>query len=71
MANHKSQISDLRQRCESISKQLYRWIEQLKNTEIRGQRHFDEKRRAAYASRKDREEFLEQLRRTAAKPEKD
>lgn len=35
LANHKSQISDLRQRCERISKQLYRWIEQLKNTEIR------------------------------------
>lgn len=71
LANHKSQISDLRQRCERISKQLYRWIEQLKNTEIRGQRHLDDKERTAYTRRKDREEFLEELRRTAAGPEKD
>lgn len=71
LANHKSQISDLRQRCERISKQLYRWIEQLKNTEIRGQRHLDDKERTAYTRRKDREEFLEELRRTVAGPEKD
>ena len=71
LANYKSQISDLRGRCEQISKQLYGWIEQLKNSDIRGQRHFDEKKRAAYVSRKDREEFLEELRRTAAKRDKD
>ena len=67
----KSQISNLRLRCESISKQLYGWIEQLKASEIRGQRHLDEKKRAAYTGRKERDEFLDELRRLTAKPGKE
>jgi four helix bundle protein len=67
----KSQISNLRLRCERISKQLYGWIEQLKASEIRGQRHLDEKKRAAYTSRKERDEFLDELRRLSAKPGKE
>ena len=59
----KSQISDLRERSEKISRQLYGWIENLKNSEISGQRHLDEKRKATYTGRKDREAFLEKLRR--------
>lgn len=59
----KSQTSDLRGRSEKISKQLYGWIENLKSTEISGQRHLDEKSKASYAGRKDREAFLEELRR--------
>lgn len=59
----KSQIADLRERSEKISKQLYGWIENLKSTEISGQRHLDEKSKASYAGRKDREAFLEELRR--------
>ncbi|MGH7826677.1 MAG: four helix bundle protein [Candidatus Binatia bacterium] len=69
-SNYRSQISDLRQCCERISKQLYGWIEQLKNSGIRGQRHFDDKSKTAYVNRKEREEFLEELRRVTAKPEK-
>lgn len=61
--NFKSQISDLRGRCEKISRQLYGWIENQKNSEIPGQRRLDEKARAGYSSKKDREEFLEELRR--------
>ena len=61
--DYKSQISDLRLVCERISKQLYGWIEQLKRSDIRGQRHFDEKKKAAYANRKERDEFLEELNR--------
>lgn len=59
----KSQISDLRGRCEKISKQLYGWIENLKNSDISGQRHLDEKSKASCVGRKDREAFLEELRR--------
>lgn len=59
----KSQISDLRGRCESISKQLYGWIENLKKSEISGQRHLDEKARTRYSGAKERQEFLEELRR--------
>src|ERR671923_352454 len=69
--NYKSQISDLIHRCEKISKQLYGWIESLKNSEIPGQRRLDEKAKNRYASKKEREEFLEELRRISDKSEKD
>ena len=59
----RSQITDLRNRCEKISKQLYGWIEQLKNSGIRGQRHLDDKKKAAYVNRKERDDFLEELSR--------
>jgi four helix bundle protein len=39
--NHMTQIQDLTIRCEAISKQLYRWIEQLKRSGFRGQRHLN------------------------------
>jgi four helix bundle protein len=40
-SNHTNQIQDLAVRCEAISKQLYRWIEQLKRSGFRGQRHLN------------------------------
>ena len=67
--NYKSQISDLIVRCERISKQLYGWIESLKNSEIPGQRRLDEKAKNRYASKKEREQFLEELNRISAKPQ--
>jgi four helix bundle protein len=66
----RSQISDFIVQCERISKQLYGWIESLKNSEISGQRRFDEKAKNRYASKKERAEFLEELRRVSGKPEK-
>ncbi len=59
----KSQIADLRQRSEMISRQLYGWIENLKNSDISGQRRLDDKTKARYAGKKDREAFLEELQR--------
>jgi four helix bundle protein len=59
----KSQISDLTKRTESISRQLYGWIENLKNSDIAGQRRLDNKTKLRYEGKKDREEFLEELRR--------
>ena len=67
----KSQISDLINRSEKISKQLYGWIENLKNSDIAGQRRLDEKARNRYANKKEREQFLEELRRISEKAEKD
>ena len=67
--NDTSQISNLIVRCEKISKQLYGWIESLKNSEIAGQRRFDEKAKNRYASKKEREQFLEELNRISAKPQ--
>ncbi len=69
--NFKSQIADLKGRSEKISKQLYGWIENLKNSEITGQRHFDDKQRTIYKGKKAREDFLEEIRRiTEAAAEK-
>ncbi len=69
--NFKSQVSDLRTKSERISKQLYGWIENLKNSEITGQRHFDDKQRTIYTGKKEREDFLEEIRRiTEAAAEK-
>ena len=59
--NLKSQISDLIKYSEKISRQLYGWIESLKNSEISGQRHLDDKARNAYDNKKDRQEFLDEL----------
>jgi len=69
-SNYKSQISDLTDRCEKISKQLYGWIESLKESDIPGQRRFNEKEKLRYAGKKDREEFLAELRRLTDEREK-
>jgi four helix bundle protein len=39
--NHKNQISNLTARCETIARQLYGWIEQVKRSDFRGQRHLN------------------------------
>jgi four helix bundle protein len=59
----KSEICDLRSQCVSIARQLYGWIEQLKNSGVTGQRHLNDKARARSAEQKDRETFLEELER--------
>ena len=68
--NYKSQISDLINKSERISKQLYGWIESLKNSDITGQRRLDAKAKNRYANKKEREQFLEELRRISEKSEK-
>lgn len=57
----KSEIGDLKSSCLSISRQLYGWIEQLKNSDITGQRHLNDKARARTAVKKDQDAFLEEL----------
>ena len=63
MSNLKSQISDLIRESEKISRQLYGWIESLKDSEIAGQRHLDAKERNMYANKRGRRDFLEELER--------
>jgi four helix bundle protein len=67
----KSQIANLRGRSERRSKQLYGWIESLKNSDITGQRRLDVKAKNRYANKKEREQFMEELRRISEKAEKD
>ena len=66
----KSQIANLTGKSERISKQLYGWIESLKKSDIAGQRRLDEKAKNRYTNRKEREQFLEELRRISEKGEK-
>lgn len=61
VANLKSQISDLTNQSENISRQLYGWIESLKNSEISGQRHLDDKARNRFANKQQKQEFMEDL----------
>jgi four helix bundle protein len=59
--NFKSEISDLKTRAESISRQLRAWADSLQNTEIRGTRYLTDKSRRAEKQRREREEFLTEL----------
>jgi four helix bundle protein len=67
--NCRSQISNFILQSERLSKQLYGWIESLKQSEIRGQRHLDEKAKNRYVSNKERDRFLEELSRISGKPQ--
>jgi len=57
----KSEISDLRSRAESISRQLRAWANSLQNSDIRGQRYLTEKARRPARIAKEREEFIAEL----------
>lgn len=51
----KPEICDMRSSAEGISRQLYGWIEQLKNAGITGQRHLNDSARARTAAKKDQD----------------
>ena len=59
--NLQSQISDLIKQSEKISRQLYGLIENLKSSEISGQRHLDEKAKTQYLTKQSRQDFLREL----------
>ena len=59
--NFKSQISNLKKKSESISKQLYGWIETLKNSNVKGQRHLNDKVKAFSTIEQERLDFLNHL----------
>jgi hypothetical protein len=59
----KSEICDMKLAAERIAKQLYGWIEQLKNAGITGQRHLNDNTRTRTAAKKDQDTFLEELNR--------
>jgi four helix bundle protein len=62
-AHLKSEISDLRSRAESISRQLRAWANSLQNSEIKGQRYLTDKVRQSAQADRQRDEFIEELRR--------
>ena len=59
----KFEISDLKLRSISISRQLRGWADSLQNSDIRGQRYLTDKSRRMTKESQEREEFLEELRR--------
>jgi four helix bundle protein len=58
----KSEISDLKSKAESISRQLRGWADSLQNTPIKGPRHLTDKVRQFEKRKRDRDEFLKELR---------
>lgn len=58
----KFEISDLKSKAESISRQIRAWADSLQNSEIKGQRYLSEKGRRIDKSKKERGEFLAMLK---------
>jgi four helix bundle protein len=61
--NLESGIRDLRDKTESVSKQLGAWIQSLLNSGMKGQRYVTDKVRAGEQAKLEREEFLKKLER--------
>jgi four helix bundle protein len=61
-ANLKLEISNLKSQAEEISRQLRAWAEFLQESPTKGQRHLTEKSKRIEKRRREREEFLEELR---------
>jgi hypothetical protein len=61
--NLKFEISNLKLRSEGVSRQLRAWADSLQNSEIRGQRYLTNKGKRSTKEAREREEFLEELRR--------
>ena len=59
----KSEISNLKSLSVSISRQLRGWANSLQNSEIKGQRYLTDSTRRVSQAAREREEFLEELRR--------
>jgi four helix bundle protein len=60
-ANLRSEISDLKSKSESVSRQLRAWADSLQNTDIRGQRYLNDKTKRLAKAAREREEFLKEL----------
>ncbi len=58
----KGEILRLRKESEVINKQLYGWINSLKNTDIKGEKFLTEKTRELYDRKKGLEEFDEEMK---------
>ena len=59
----RSEIPDLKSRALSISRQLRAWADSMQNSDIRGQRYLTDKSRRLTKESREREEFMEELRR--------
>ncbi len=60
--NLKFEISNLKSHSEGVSRQLRAWADSLQNSEIRGQRYLTNKGKRSTKEAREREEFLDELR---------
>lgn len=58
----KFEISNLKLRSEGVSRQLRAWADSLQNSDIRGQRYLTDKTKSRTKEAREREEFLDELR---------
>jgi len=58
----KFQISDLRSKAESVSRQVRAWADSLQNTEIKGQRYLNDRTRSSYETGKRTESFFAKIK---------
>jgi len=59
--NLKFEILKIREKAESISRQLRSWCDSLQNSPIHGQRYLTEKTKRLERQAREREEFLKEL----------
>ncbi len=55
-------IARFKATAESISRELRGWADSLQNSEVRGQRHLNDKSRAAYQNKKARDRFQSEIK---------
>ena len=70
-SNFRSEISNLIQREESISRQLNGWIESLKNSDIKGVRYLNDRERERIRQRNQDEEFDQEIQSLVQKAAKE
>lgn len=58
----KFEISNLKLPSEGVSRQLRAWADSLQNSDIRGQRYLTNKTKSRTKEAREREEFLDELR---------
>ena len=59
----RSEVSDFKEACESISRQIRGWAGSLQNSDIEGQRHLNDQSRAQYDVQNRQATFVENQRR--------
>jgi len=66
-AHLKSEIPNLKSLAESCSRQIRAWADNLQNSDIKGQRHLNDRTRTRYEGNKSREAFEKKLEETMRK----
>ena len=66
-ADLKSEISDLKSKAESVSRQLRGWADSLQNSDIKGQRYLTERSRAEDDQKKRADAFVAKLKKVQQK----